>query len=81
MVKMYAPYLTKFNRVDFSTGILREGVDYPLIWYSDMLLTYAEATNEVGGQPPMPTKPSIKCVDGPERWVPPMRSQPRCILI
>ncbi|MBO0949426.1 RagB/SusD family nutrient uptake outer membrane protein [Fibrella forsythiae] len=48
-VKMYAPFLTKFNRVDFSTGILREGVDYPLIRYSDVLLTYAEATNEVGG--------------------------------
>ncbi|SOD99262.1 RagB/SusD family nutrient uptake outer membrane protein [Spirosoma fluviale] len=48
-VKMYAPFLTKFNRVDFSTGILREGVDYPLIRYADVLLTYAEATNEVGG--------------------------------
>ena len=51
-VKMYAPFLTKFHRIDFSTGLLREGVDYPLIRYSDMLLTYAEAINEVGGPTP-----------------------------
>ena len=51
-VKMYAPFLTKFNRIDFSTGILREGVDYPLIRYADVLLTYAEAVNEVGGPTP-----------------------------
>lgn len=48
-VKMYAPFLTKFHRIDFSSGMLREGVDYPLIRYADMLLTYAEATNETGG--------------------------------
>ncbi|GAB3041759.1 RagB/SusD family nutrient uptake outer membrane protein [Spirosoma pulveris] len=48
-VQMYAPFLTKFNRIDFSTGILKEGVDYPLIRYSDVLLTYAEAINEAGG--------------------------------
>lgn len=51
-VKMYAPFLTKFNRIDFATGILREGVDYPLIRYADVLLTYAEALNEVGGPTP-----------------------------
>ncbi|QHW00053.1 RagB/SusD family nutrient uptake outer membrane protein [Spirosoma endbachense] len=51
-VKMYAPFLTKFNRVDFSTGILKEGVDYPLIRYADVLLTYAEAINELGNPTP-----------------------------
>jgi hypothetical protein len=50
-VKMYAPFLTKFHRIDFGTGMLKEGVDYPLIRYADVLLTYAEALNESKGGP------------------------------
>lgn len=48
-VTMYAPFLTKFHRIDFGTGFLREGVNYPLLRYADILLTYAEATNETDG--------------------------------
>jgi hypothetical protein len=48
-VTMYAPFLTKFHRIDFATGYLKEGVNYPLIRYADMLLTYAEAINETEG--------------------------------
>lgn len=48
-VQMYAPFLTKFHRINLSTGALREGVNYPLIRYSDMLLVYAEALNEANG--------------------------------
>jgi hypothetical protein len=48
-VAMYAPFLTKFHRVDFATGFLKEGVNYPLIRYADILLTYAEASNEIDG--------------------------------
>lgn len=48
-VKMYAPFLTKFHRINLSTGALREGVNFPLIRYSDILLAYAEAINETSG--------------------------------
>ncbi len=50
-VPMYAPFLTKFHRINFSTGTLREGVNFPLIRYSDVLLAYAEAVNESNGGP------------------------------
>lgn len=50
-VPMYAPFVVKFHRVDLNTGYLREGVDYPLIRYADMLLAYAEAVNEASGGP------------------------------
>lgn len=48
-VQMYAPFLTKFHRINLPTGTLREGVNFPLIRYSDVLLTYAEAVNESNG--------------------------------
>ncbi|MDB5246606.1 MAG: hypothetical protein JWQ40_1000 [Segetibacter sp.] len=48
-VKMYAPFVTKFHRINLSTGALREGVNFPLIRYSDVLLAYAEALNEANG--------------------------------
>ncbi len=46
-VKMYAPFLTKYHRPNLTTGSLREGVNFPLIRYADVLLTYAEAINEL----------------------------------
>ncbi|WP_221392814.1 RagB/SusD family nutrient uptake outer membrane protein [Dyadobacter sp. NIV53] len=58
-VTMYAPFLTKFHRVDFATGFLKEGVNYPLIRYSDILLTYAEAINETDG----PTAPALEALN------------------
>ncbi|WP_159478147.1 RagB/SusD family nutrient uptake outer membrane protein [Dyadobacter sp. 3J3] len=58
-VTMYAPFLTKFHRVDFATGFLKEGVNYPLIRYADILLTYAEATNETEG----PTAPASEALN------------------
>lgn len=50
-VPMYASFMVKFHRVDLNTGYLREGVDYPLVRYADVLLTYAEAVNEATGAP------------------------------
>ncbi len=50
-VQMYAPFVVKYHHLDPGTGVLREGVDFPLIRYSDLLLTYAEATNEASGGP------------------------------
>ena len=58
-VTMYAPFLTKFHRVDFATGFLKEGVNYPLIRFADILLTYAEATNETDG----PTAPAFEAIN------------------
>ncbi len=50
-VKLYAPFLTKYHRINFATGTLKEGVNDPLIRYSDVLLMYAEAINESTGGP------------------------------
>ena len=55
-MQLYAPFVTKFHRIDFTNTILREGIDYPLLRYSDILLTYAGATNELGTPTPKPTK-------------------------
>ncbi|WP_405380341.1 RagB/SusD family nutrient uptake outer membrane protein [Maribacter sp. LLG6340-A2] len=50
-VDMYAPFLVKYHRIDFSSGNLHEGVNFPIIRYADMLLTYAEAINESNNGP------------------------------
>ncbi|MBO0321519.1 RagB/SusD family nutrient uptake outer membrane protein [Muricauda sp. CAU 1633] len=50
-VQMYAPFLLKYHRINFSSGTLREGVNFPIIRYSDVLLIYAEALNEANGGP------------------------------
>lgn len=50
-VTMYAPFLVKYHRIDFSTGALREGVNFQVIRYADVLLAYAEALNELNGGP------------------------------
>ncbi len=50
-VDLYAPFVVKYHYVDFASSNLRGGVDFPLIRYSDMLLTYAEALNEANGGP------------------------------
>ena len=50
-VEMYAPFVVKYHHVDFGSGLLREGVDFPILRYSDILLTYAEALNEANGSP------------------------------
>lgn len=50
-VPLYAPFVVKYNQVDFGSGNMRGGVDFPLIRYSDVLLTYAESMNEAGGGP------------------------------
>jgi starch-binding outer membrane protein, SusD/RagB family len=46
---LYAPFLTKFRYMDFGIKNLQEGVPMILLRYSDVLLMYAEAVNEVGG--------------------------------
>lgn len=50
-VDLYAPFVVKHHYVDFGSANLRGGVDFPLIRYSDVLLTFAEATNEANGGP------------------------------
>ncbi|MEQ9439362.1 MAG: RagB/SusD family nutrient uptake outer membrane protein [Cyclobacteriaceae bacterium] len=50
-VQMYAPFVVKYHHLDAGSGLLREGVDFPLIRYSDVLLTYAEALNEANSGP------------------------------
>tara|TARA_R110002167_G_scaffold158880_10_gene354268 strand:- start:12784 stop:14352 length:1569 start_codon:yes stop_codon:yes gene_type:complete len=50
-VEMYAPFLVKYHRIDFSSGNLHEGVNFPILRYADVLLTYAEAINEENNGP------------------------------
>jgi len=50
-IKMYAPFLVKYHRIDLSKGALREGVNFQLIRYADVLLAYAEALNELNSSP------------------------------
>lgn len=49
----YAPYFNKF--VDYSLSPLsiqtQSGINYPVLRYADVLLMYAEATNELNGAP------------------------------
>ena len=61
-VPMYAPFLVKYHRIDFSTGSLREGVNFPVIRYADVLLTYAEALNELNGGPTQAAYDAINMV-------------------
>lgn len=48
-VSMYAPFLTKYHRIDLGTGSIKEGVNFPIIRYADVLLAYSEAINELSG--------------------------------
>lgn len=50
-VSLNHPYVVKFNVLDEGTGRLKSGVNTPIIRYSNILLIYAEALNEVNGGP------------------------------
>jgi hypothetical protein len=78
-VSMYAPFLVKFHRIDLNTGMLREGVDYPLIRYSDVLLAYAEAVNESKGGPTPEAYEAINMVRRRARAVGTPKEQPESI--
>ncbi len=75
-VQMYAPFMTKYHRINFATGALREGVNFPLLRYSDILLTYAEAVNEAGGAPTAEAYDAINAVRRRARAVGTASEQP-----
>ncbi|MBX6361860.1 MAG: RagB/SusD family nutrient uptake outer membrane protein [Acidobacterium ailaaui] len=50
-VDLPAPFIVKYYHLDPSTGTNLTGVDFPIIRYSDVLLKYAEALNEVNHGP------------------------------
>ncbi len=58
----YTPYLNKF--VDYTVSPLNNqttsGIDYPVIRYADVLLSYAEVLNELNGGP---TADAYKAID------------------
>jgi hypothetical protein len=44
-------YIVKYYFPDYSTGYLQTGVNFTILRYSDVLLTYAEALNEANNGP------------------------------
>ena len=50
-VKLEQAYVVKYYFPDMSTGYLQTGVNFTILRYSDVLLTYAEALNEANNGP------------------------------
>ena len=50
-VKLDGIYLVKYYFPDYATGYLQTGVNFTILRYSDVLLTYAEALNEANSSP------------------------------
>ncbi len=50
-VKLQRANIVKYYHPDYSTGYLQTGVNFTVLRYSDMLLTYAEALNESNNGP------------------------------
>lgn len=78
-VKMYAPFMTKFHRINLSTGTLKEGVNFPLIRYADVLLAYAEALNEASNGPTQAAYDAINMIRRRARAVGTPMEQPETI--
>ena len=78
-VTMYAPFLLKYHRIDFSTGNLKEGVNFPLIRYSDVLMAYAEAINESNGSPTQGAYDAINKVRRRARGIGTANEQPESL--
>jgi hypothetical protein len=78
-VPLYAPFVIKFDYVDLSNAHLSGGVDFPLIRYSDVLLTYAEAINEVNGGPDQSAYDAVNMVRRRARAVGTAYEQPESV--
>ncbi len=50
-VKLQRVNIVKYYHPDYSTGYLKTGVNFTILRYSDMLLSYAEALNEANNGP------------------------------
>ncbi|GEM_PF-213962 len=74
-VQMYAPFVIKYHYLNQESGQLREGVDFPILRYSDVLLTYAEAINETSGGPTVEAYEAINLVRRRARGVGTMYEQ------
>lgn len=78
-VDLYAPFVVKHHYVDLSSAGLRGGVDFPLIRYPDVLLTYAEAVNEANGGPTKAAYDAINEVRQRARAVGTSNEQPESV--
>jgi hypothetical protein len=58
-VQLERPYVVKYFHPDLSTKLLRSSVNTTVVRFSDMLITYAEATNELSG----PTAEAIEALN------------------
>ncbi len=75
-VQLNNPFVIKFNHLDISTGNMQTGLRYPVIRYSNILLMYAEALNEVNQSPPQAAYEAINRVRQRARAVGTPEEQP-----
>jgi len=78
-VKLSRPFVVKYNYLNQSTGNLETGVDYPILRYSDILLSYAEAENEANGGPTPGAYKAINMVRERARGVGTSHAQPASV--
>ena len=78
-VALNVPYCIKYYHLDLSTGSLKPGVRTPLVRYSDILLMYAEALNEVNSAPPTEAYNAINQVRERARGIGTVNEQPESV--
>ncbi len=78
-VALRDPYIVKYYHLNVKTGDLMTNVNTPIIRYSDVLLTYAEATNEANGGPTPAAYQAINKVRARARGVGTNHQQPKSI--
>ena len=78
-VELQVPFVIKYYHPDLATGELRNGVDTPLLRYSDILLMYAEALNEANASPPAQAYNAINQVRQRARGVGTPSEQPESV--
>jgi len=69
----------KYYHPDYSTGYLQTGVNFTVLRYSDILLTYAEALNESGVAPTTEAYDAINKVRRRARAVGTANEQPESV--
>lgn len=78
-VKLQRVNIVKYYHPDYSTGYLQTGVNFTVLRYSDVLLTYAEASNEANDGPTQAAYDAINLVRERARAVNTVHEQPESV--
>ncbi|HYW36255.1 MAG TPA: RagB/SusD family nutrient uptake outer membrane protein, partial [Balneolaceae bacterium] len=78
-VKLNRPFIVKYYYLDQSTGNLKTNMGIPVLRYSDVLLTYAEALNEANNGPTPAAYQAINKVRARARGVGTSHQQPESV--